>query len=64
MSLYNYEVICPRCENIIHDGDIVDERIDLDQIVKHMEGTCDYCGADCTWEEIYEYKGCRYVEEE
>lgn len=64
MSLYNFEPICPNCGNAIDDGEITDQEIDFDQIVTHMEGTCDRCGTDCTWEEIYEYKGCRNVEEE
>lgn len=63
MSLYSFEAVCPKCKYTIDDGEIVNQEVDIDQIIVYMEGTCEHCGTECTWEEIYNYKGCLNVEE-
>lgn len=60
--------ICPKCHsNEIDYGDCYDievmfnEEKGIDEVHRHIEGTCMKCGTSLQWQDVYVYKGVRNI---
>lgn len=62
------EVICPKCgSKNIYIGDCFDTENCFDSarsnyvMIRHMDGTCEDCGTNLIWQEVYELVGAEKI---